>query len=387
MPDATTQRKGPLAGIRVLELGGIGPVPFCSMMLSDMGADVLRLARIEPSDSGVAMDAKFNLLHRGRATVAIDLKKPGADAAVLALVTSADALLEGFRPGVAERLRLGPAECLAANPRLVYGRLTGWGQDGPLAQEPGHDINYIAISGALHSIGARGGGPVPPLNLLGDFGGGAMYLAFGVACALLESKVSGQGQVVDTAMIDGAASLMTAMYGMHAAGVWTNERGTNRLDTGAPWYNVYETSDGRHVSIGANEPRFYRNLLDSLGMDGQDLPHQQDRQSWPAMQARFAAIFKTRTRDDWVRLLQDQEVCFAPVLSMDEAPLHPQNLARGNFVDVDGIVQPAPAPRFSRTPARITPVSGLDQDEDSTLRTWGVDVRDIAAWRELGIIQ
>jgi alpha-methylacyl-CoA racemase len=256
-----------------------------------------------------------------------------------------------------------------------------------LAQEPGHDINYIAISGALHSIGVRGGGPVPPLNLLGDFGGGAMYLAFGVACALLESKVSGQGQVVDTAMIDGAASLMTAMYGMHAASVWTNERGTNRLDTGAPWYNVYETSDGRHLSIGANEPRFYRNLLACLGMDGQDLPHQQDRQSWPAMQARFAAIFKTRTRDEWVRLLQDKEVCFAPVLSMDEAPLHPQNLARGNFVDVDGIVQPAPAPRFSRTPARITPVSGLDQDEDSTLRTWGVDVRDIAAWRELGIIQ
>jgi alpha-methylacyl-CoA racemase len=371
----------------VLELGGIGPVPFCSMMLSDMGAHVLRLSRIEPSDSGVAMEPKFNLLHRGRETVAVDLKKPGADAVVLALVRNADALLEGFRPGVAERLHLGPDECLAANPSLVYGRLTGWGQNGPMAQDPGHDINYIAISGALHSIGVRGGGPVPPLNLLGDFGGGAMYLAFGVTCALLERKSSGRGQVVDTAMIDGAVSLMTMMYGMHAAGVWTNERGTNRLDTGAPWYNVYETKDGRHISIGANEPRFYRNLLACLGLNGQDLPHQQDRDTWPAMQARFAAIFRTRTRDEWMRLLQGKEVCFAPVLSMDEAPLHPQNVARGNFVEVDGIVQPAPAPRFSRTPARILPAAELDQDEYCALQTWGVDAREIAAWRAAGIIR
>ena len=386
IPD-TPQRKGPLAGIRVVELGGIGPVPFCSMMLADLGANVLRLERIEASDSGVAMAPKFNLLNRSRPSLAIDLKKPGADAAVLALASKADALLEGFRPGVAERLGVGPEQCLAANPRLVYGRLTGWGQDGPLAHEPGHDINYIAVSGALHSIGVRGGAPVPPLNLVGDFGGGAMYLALGVVCALLESKSSGQGQVVDAAMIDGAASLMTLMYGMHAAGVWTNERGTNRLDSGAPWYNVYETKDGRHISIGANEPRFYRNLLACLGLEGEALPPQQDRQSWPAMQARFSEIFKSRTRDEWTQLLQDKETCFAPVLSMDEAPTHPQNIARKNFVTSDGIVQPAAAPRFSRTPGQISPVAAADQKAEDALQAWGIAAQDVASWRDAGIIR
>jgi alpha-methylacyl-CoA racemase len=381
-----TGRSGPLNGVRILELGGIGPVPFCAMMLSDMGAEVLRLERIAPSDSGVAMDAKFNLLNRGRPTIAIDLKKPGADAAVLALVVQADALLEGFRPGVAERLHLGPDECLKANPRLVFGRLTGWGQNGPLAQEPGHDINYIAISGALHSIGVRGAAPVPPLNLVGDFGGGAMYLAFGVACALLESKSSGKGQIVDAAMIDGAASLMTMMYGMHAAGVWSDERGTNRLDTGAPWYNVYETSDGSYVSIGANEPRFYRNLLVCLGLDTEELPHQHDRLNWPVLAARFSQVFRSKTRDEWTERLEGREACFAPVLSMAEAPQHPQNLARNNFVAVDGIVQPAPAPRFSRTPGRIPEAAPVDSGGSDILEEWGISADQIASWRAAGII-
>ena len=379
---------GPLAGIRIVELGGIGPGPFAAMLLSDLGADVLRIDRIVPSDGGVHMPEKYNLLHRGRRSVAMDLKKASAIAAVRKLVAQADALIEGFRPGVTERLGLGPDECLALNPRLVYGRMTGWGQDGPLAQAPGHDMNYIALTGALHSIGERGGPPVPPLNLVGDFGGGSLYLALGIVSALLECKGSGKGQVIDAAMVDGSASLMTLMYGMHAAGAWTDERGTNRLDSGAPYYSVYETSDGRHVALASNEARFYRNTVELMGLSFKDLPDQQDRSRWPEVKALFAKVFKTRTCDEWCRLMEGKEVCLQPVLSMSEAPAHPHLKARATFVEFDGIVQPAPAPRFSRTrPAIQRGAPAVGEHTDEALADWGFDATERAALRDAGAIR
>jgi alpha-methylacyl-CoA racemase len=378
---------GPLAGVRIVELGGIGPGPFAAMLLSDLGADVLRIDRIVASDSGFHMPEKFNLLHRGRRSVAMDLKKPQAVDAVRKLIARADALIEGFRPGVAERLGLGPEECMASNPRLVYGRMTGWGQDGPLAQAPGHDLNYIALTGALHSIGTRGGPPVPPLNLVGDFGGGSLYLALGIVSAILEARTSGRGQVVDAAMVDGSASLMTLMYGVRAAGVWTDERGTNRLDSGAPWYSVYETKDGRYVALASNEPRFYAVTLELMGLAGQDLPDQFDRASWPQMKERFAAIFRTKTRDEWCSIMHGKEVCFAPVLSMGEAPGHPHLKARGTFVEIDGVVQPAPAPRFSRTqPAIPHGVPRAGQHTDAALADWGFDKAAVAALHAAGAV-
>lgn len=379
---------GPLQGIRILELGGIGPGPFTAALLADLGADVIRIDRITPSDSGVSMDHKFMLIHRGMRSVAMDLKEPEAIEALLRLVGEVDALIEGFRPGVTERLGLGPDDCLAVNPRLVYGRMTGWGQDGPLAQAPGHDINYIALTGVLHSIGSPGGPPVPPLNLAGDFGGGALYLALGIVSALLECRNSGRGQVVDAAMVDGSASLMALMYGMRAGGLWSDERGANRLDSGAPYYNVYETADGKHIALGSNEPRFYRNTLQLLGLDERELPQQHDKRHWPAMRARFAAVFKTRSRDEWCALMDGQEVCFAPVLSMGEAPAHPHIAARGTFVDFDSVTQPAPAPRFSRTPGAIqrgAPHPG--QHTDEVLRDWGFDTATLAALRAAGAVQ
>jgi alpha-methylacyl-CoA racemase len=377
---------GPLSGVKIIELGGIGPGPFCGMLLADMGADVLRIERMVASDSGVkGMDPRFSLLHRGRPVVAMDLKAGDALAAVKKMITHADALTEGFRPGVAERLGLGPADCLALNPRLVYGRVTGWGQDGPLALTPGHDINYIALTGALNAIGRRDGPPVPPLNLVGDFGGGALYLAFGVVCALLEARTSGQGQVVDAAMVDGAASLMTMMYGMYADQRWSDKRGDNRLDSGTPWYDVYETRDGLWVSVGANEPRFYAELVKRLGLE--TLPDRDERANWPLIRASFTSVFKTRTRDEWTALLADSEACFAPVLSMAEAPSHPHNVARGTFVAVDGIVQPAPAPRFSRTPAAIrgAPPAAGGHAADALL-SWGFTAAEIAALRASGAV-
>ena len=303
---------GPLTGIRVIEIAGIGPGPFCAMMLADMGADVVRIDRASAARGGDPDRPPLDLLNRGRRSVGIDLKSSEGVETVLALVEGADALLEGFRPGVAERLGIGPADCLARNPRLVYGRMTGWGQEGPYASAAGHDLNYIALAGALHGIGRQGEAPVPPLNLVGDFGGGGMYLAFGMACALLEARNSGQGQVVDAAMVDGAASLMTAFFGMARSGFWSEERGTNMLDTGAHFYNVYETADGRYISLGPIEPQFYAELRERLGLHGPEWDHQTDRSRWPELKEKLAALVAQRTRDEWCELLEGTDTCFAP---------------------------------------------------------------------------
>ena len=341
--------KGPLYGVKVVELGGIGPVPFAGMLLSDLGADVVRVDRTVAGPFGTWSEPRFDVLARGRRSVAVDLKTEGGREAVLRIVACADALIEGFRPGVAERLGLGPDDCLARNERLVYGRMTGWGQEGPLAATAGHDIDYIAITGALHAIGTAGGGPVTPLNLVGDFGGGALYLALGVVSGILHARASGRGQVVDAAMVDGAASLMAAIYGAHAIGFWRDERGANLLDGGAPFYRVYATADGRHVAVGAIEPQFYAALVRGLSLDEASLPGQLDRDCWGEVSERFAAIFRTRTRDEWCEVFAGTDACVAPVLSLAEAPNHAHARARRAFVEVDGVAQPAPAPRFSAT--------------------------------------
>src|SRR5499427_4045756 len=314
---------GPLAGVRVVEFAGIGPGPFAAMLLSDMGADVIRIDR-----KGGRSPAKSEVTYRGRKAVALDMKKPEGVEAALRLIDQADALLEGFRPGVMERLGVGPDVCLKRNPKLVYGRMTGWGQEGPLAKAAGHDQNYIALTGALHAIGRRGQKPVPPLNLVGDFGGGGMLLAFGMVCGLLEAQKSGKGQVVDVAMTDGAALLFGAIAGLHGSGYWTDTRGANLLDSGAHFYDVYETSDGKYVSIGSIEPQFYKILLDKLGLADADLPAQMDRAAWPALKQRFEALFRTRTRDEWCQIMEGTDICFAPVLGIAEAPQHPHNRAR-----------------------------------------------------------
>lgn len=341
---------GPLTGIRIVEFAGIGPGPFTAMMLSDMGAEVIRVDRPQ---KGKGETYRYALMNRGRASVILDLKRAEGRDAALRLVAAADGLIEGFRPGVMEKLGLGPDECLVANPRLVYGRMTGWGQSGPMAQAAGHDINYIALSGTLWMIGRKGEPPVPPLNLVGDFGGGGMFLAFGMVCALLEAATSGKGQVVDAAMVDGAATLSTLIYGMRARGDWHDVRGDNVIDTGAPWYDVYETKDGGHVAIGSIEPQFYALLLSHLGIAGEEFSRQHDRAAWPAMKQRFAAAFHARTRKEWQAEMEGTDICFAPVLSPMEAPRHEHVVARGTFVEIDGIVQPAPAPRFSRTAPAI----------------------------------
>jgi alpha-methylacyl-CoA racemase len=373
---------GPLAGIKVVEVAGIGPGPFCAMMLSDMGAEVLRVDRIGDADLGLAIDPRFSVLERGRRSIAVDLKTAAGVAAVKRLIAQADALIEGFRPGVMERLGLGPDECVAANPRLVYGRMTGWGQDGPMAHAAGHDINYIALAGVLHSIGRRGGPPTPPLNLVGDFGGGGMYLAFGIVCALLEAGRSGQGQVVDAAMVDGAASLAAAVFGLRAMGIWTDERGDNILDSGSPWYDVYETKDGQHVAIGSIEKRFYGELLRLTGLEGEDLPAQRDKARWPELRERLARAFREKTRQEWCAVMEGSDVCFAPVLSMAEAPRHPHNAARSTFVEVDGVVQPAPAPRFSRSkPSIQRPPARRGEHTDAALADWGFTDAEIAGLR------
>ncbi len=371
---------GPLAGIKIVEMAGIGPGPFAAMLLADMGAEVIRIDRTEAVDLGLKSDHRLNLLHRSRRSAALDLKRPEGVETALRLIANADALIEGFRPGVMERLGLGPDICLKRNPKLVYGRMTGWGQEGPLAQAAGHDINYISLVGVLHSIGRVEGGPVPPLNLVGDFGGGALYLVVGVLAALIEAQRSGKGQVVDAAMVDGAASLMTPFFGLRAAGLWRDKRGDNFLDTGAPWYEVYETKDGGHVSIGAIEGRFYAELLQRLGIDPESLPPQNDRTGWPKIRARFAEVFRSKTRDEWRAVLEGSDGCFAPVLSLAEAATHPHNQARRTFVEVDGVVQPAPAPRFSRTPSAIqSGPAEPGRHTEAALKDWGFSSAEIAA--------
>jgi alpha-methylacyl-CoA racemase len=354
------------------------------MMLADMGAEVLRIDRAG-SVTGPAPDGpRSDVMGRGRRSVGVDLKQAEGIETVLRLVEKADVLIEGFRPGVMERLGLGPDVCLERNPGLVYGRMTGWGQEGPMAQAAGHDINYIALAGALEPIGRQGQNPVPPLNLVGDFGGGGMLLAFGIACALVERAGSGKGQVVDAAMVDGASTLMAFFHGMKAMGAWGPERGTNILDTGAHFYDTYETSDGKFVSIGSIEPQFYAELLEKLGLqDDEKLPHQMDRSGWPLMKARFETLFKTRTRDQWCELMEGSDVCFAPVLDMDEVTSHPHIQARSTYVERFGLTQPAPAPRFGRTrPALDRPPAHPGQHTDDVLADMGFEAAEIARLRE-----
>ena len=374
---------GPLAGVRILEIAGIGPGPFAAMVLADMGAEVLRIDRAQNVGSKAGEEPPGDLLNRGRRSLGLDLKNPDGVAALLKLVEQADALLEGFRPGVMERLGIGPEVCLERNPGLVYGRMTGWGQTGPLAHAAGHDINYIALAGTLDGIGRAGEKPLPPLNLVGDFGGGGMLLAFGIVTALFERSRSGRGQVVDAAMVDGAALLMTMMHGFRHTGFWRDERGTNLLDTGSHFYDTYETADGKYISIGSIEPQFYQELLRRSGLESEELPRQMERRGWGSLAKRLTEIFKSKTRDEWCEIMEGTDVCFAPVLSMGEAYEHPHNVARGTFVEVAGKLQPGPAPRFSRTPAEISrPPSHAGQQTDEALAEWGFSTAKIAELRE-----
>ncbi|MGW8321106.1 MAG: CaiB/BaiF CoA transferase family protein [Thermodesulfobacteriota bacterium] len=375
---------GPLKGVKVIEVGGIGPGPFCGMMLSDMGAEIVR---VERKGQFMLTDSKFDVLTRNRRSIEVDLRKEEGVAAVLKMVEQADALQEGFRPGVMEKLGLGPDVCLKRNPRLVYGRMTGWGQEGPLAKVAGHDINYISLSGALHTIGRKGETPVPPLNLVGDFGGGGMMLAFGIVCALFESQKSDKGQVVDAAMIDGSAALMAIIYGLKAAGLWTDDRGTNLLDGAAHFYDTYETADGKYVSIGSIEPQFYALLLKHTGIDDPDYQNQMDQTKWPAFKKRFAEIFKTKTRDEWCEIMEGTDTCFAPVLSLDEAKDHPQNRTRDTFIEVEGVLQPAPAPRFSRTrPGTPNPPPKVGEHTEAVLADFGFGTDEIQGLKAAGAI-
>lgn len=378
---------GPLKGLKVVELAGIGPGPMAAMLLADMGATVLRVDRKEPSGLGVQRPEKYDLLLRNRRSVPLDLKQPAAVDLVLDMVSRSDVLIEGFRPGVAERLGLGPDMCMARNPKLIYGRITGWGQDGPLANAVGHDLNYIALTGTLHAIGRAGQPPAIPINLVGDFGGGTLYLVMGILAALHEMKTSGVGQVVDAAMVDGVASLMTQPHGSHAAGMMRNERGTNVTDSGAPFYDAYQCSDGRWVSIAAVERKFYAEALRVLGLQAL-LDDQWNRDAWPQAKARIAEVIRTRSRDDWCRAFEGVEACFAPVLTIDEAPAHPHLRARGTYLDIDGVTQPAPAPRFSRTPSDTPkPFRPWDPTQaEEILGPW-LDAVEIGRAREAGAIE
>ncbi|MXZ84723.1 MAG: CoA transferase [Acidimicrobiia bacterium] len=377
---------GPLKGIRVVEIAGIGPGPFAAMMLADLGADVVRIDRADRVRDEVPDTPHPDLLNRGRRSVGIDLKHPEGADAVLKLVEGADGLIEGFRPGVAERLGIGPDACLARNPKLVYGRMTGWGQDGPYSSMAGHDINYIALSGVLGAIGREGEAPVPPVNLAGDFGGGGMLLALGMLAGMLEARTSGQGQVVDASMVEGSALLITMIYGMQAMGAW-GPRGTNMLDTGAWFYDVYECADGEYISLGSLEPQFFAEMTEKTGIDADGIS-QNDRATWPEMRDRLAAAVKTKTRDEWCEILDGSDVCFAPVLSLAEAPEHPHNIARGTFVEVGGALQPGPAPRFSRTPAEIArPSPNPGQHTAEALSDWGFDTDEVAHLRASGAVR
>lgn len=378
---------GPLYGLKVIELAGIGPGPMAAMLLADLGATVLRIDRTVPSGLGVPRPLQYNLLLRSRPVLELDLKNPDAVALVLRLVETSDVLIEGFRPGVTERLGLGPDACWKRNPKLVYGRMTGWGQTGPLAQAAGHDLNYIALVGALHAIGRKDQPPTIPLNLVGDFGGGAMYLAFGIMAALWEAQRSGKGQVVDAAITDGVASLMTSLYGNYGAGIMTDDRGTNATDSGAHFYEVYECADGRYVSLAPIEGKFHAELLQRLGIDVDSVPQQWNRTKWPEMKAVIANRMRQKTRDQWCELLEGTDTCFAPVLSMQEAPGHKHNVARGTFIEVAGVAQPAPAPRFSRsvpdTPKPPRPAAA--EVAEDILAPW-LGAAEIAAARAAGTI-
>lgn len=365
---------GPLKGIRVIEMAGIGPGPFCAMMLSDMGAEVVRIDRLNLKGAG----SRANVLNRGRRSLALDLKTPQGVETVLALIDQADILIEGFRPGVMERLGLGPEPCLRRNPKLVYGRMTGWGQSGPLAQAAGHDINYISIAGALGAMGYADRPPAPPLNLVGDFGGGAMYLLSGVLAALIERSNSGQGQVIDAAMTDGTASLLSPFFGLMAMNLWTTDRSSNKLDGGAHYYGSYECSDGKYISIGSIEPQFYALLLQKCEISDEAFLAQQDQSGWPELRTKLEILFKTKTRDDWCTIMEGTDVCFAPVLNLKEASHHPHNEARATYVDFEGVTQPAPAPRFSRTQGEIQSSAALTgEHSEQVLRDWGFDESQI----------
>jgi len=378
---------GPLEGIRIIEMAGIGPAPFCGMMLADMGAEVIRIDRREKADLGLDRGPAYEVMNRGRKSIALDIKKPEAVAIVKRLVKDADGLIEGFRPGVMERLGLGPDVLSEINPRLVFGRMTGFGQEGPMAQRAGHDINYIALAGVLNHLGRAGERPIHPLNLVGDFGGGGMYLAFGVVCALLEARRSGKGQVVDAAMVDGAASLMAMFHGMWSEGIWREERGTNMLDTGAPWYDVYETKDGKWISIGAIEKRFYADLLQRLGLAMETLPAQHDREGWPELRKRFTEIIKSKTRSEWEAVFAESDACFAPVLAISEVASHPHNAVRATFVTRDGVQQPSPAPRFSRTrPALPSAPHETGRETRDILAKAGYGEADIAKLEAGGVV-
>lgn len=366
---------GPLKGIKVVEMAGIGPGPFCAMMLSDMGAEVIRVDRLAHKGSG----HKANVLNRGRRSIAIDLKNSQGVDTVKKLIDQADVVIEGFRPGVMERLGLGPEECLERNPRLVFGRMTGWGQHGPLAHAAGHDINYISIGGALGAMGHPDRPPSPPLNLVGDFGGGAMYLLAGVLAALIERASSDKGQVIDAAMTDGTASLLTPFYGMMAMGMWTTQRNDNRLDGGAHYYGSYTCSDGKHISIGSIEPQFYALLLELCGIDDPEFLKQNEKESWASLRQKLEELFATKTQAQWCELLEGTDVCFAPVLNLAEAPQHPHNKARASFVDFEGVTQPAPAPRFSRSQSGIQSAAAIaGEHSEEILKDWGFDDHTIA---------
>ena len=378
---------GPLEGKKIIEIAGIGPGPFCAMVLSDLGAEVIRVDRVSAVPNEFPATPGVDLLNRGRKSVAFDLKNQEGVKALLRLVEEADALIEGFRPGVAERLGIGPEECLERNPRLVYGRMTGWGQTGPYSNMAGHDINYIALSGVLGTIGREGEPPVPPVNLVGDFGGGGMLLALGICAAFVEVQTSGKGQVVDAAMTDGSALLATMIHTFLSMGVW-GDRGTNMLDTGAPFYDVYECADGEYISLGSIEPQFYAELLRITGLDQEELPKQMDRSQWPKMKLKIAETIRSKTRDQWVELMEGTDVCFAPVLSPSEAYDHPHNIERKTFVEVAGVKQPAPAPRFSRTPGVIDgPPPHPGEHTEEVLSSWGFSENEIQNLRNIDAVR
>lgn len=377
---------GPLSGIRVVELAGIGPGPFCAMLLADLGAEVIRVDRSSQVDIGIDNGRKYSVLNRSRKSISVDLKNPDGIKTVLKLVENADALIEGFRPGVTERLGLGPDECMERNPALVYGRMTGWGQEGPIAHAAGHDINYIALTGALHAIGGADK-PSPPLNIVGDFGGGGVFLAFGLCAALLESKNSGLGQVVDSAMTEGAATLMSSIYGMHASGRWSNKREDNFLDGGSYYYGVYETADNKFISIGSIEAKFHDVLLEITGLTDATTVDRNDQSTWEEKKQRMAQLVRLKTREEWDELMLGSDVCYAPVLDFEEAPKHPHNVARQSFVEVEGVMQPAPAPKFSRTPGRVQmPPPSPGQHTSEILSEWGFSASEIEILKNVGAV-
>jgi alpha-methylacyl-CoA racemase len=377
---------GPLADVRLIEFASLGPGPFCAMMLSDLGADIVRVDRPGTPDMS-SKAAALDPMNRGRRSIAVNLKHPDAPVLILDLIATSDGIIEGFRPGVMERLGLGPEDCLARNPSLVYGRVTGWGQDGPYAQAAGHDLNYIALAGVLDPVGQRGSSPVPPLNFLGDFGGGGMLLAVGMLAALHEARCSGLGQVIDASMVEGASLLATMIHGLRAAGEWNDERGTNFNDTGAHFYNVYATRDSSYLSIAAIEPKFYDLLLDHMGLADVELPDQYDQEHWPAMIDRFAEVFAQHTLAEWCERLEGTDVCFAPVLKLGDAPDHAQNRFRQSFVEVAGVMQPAPAPRLSRTPPTVQgPPPRPGQHTASLLKDLGFDAATIAGFSDSGLV-